>query len=516
EMTDVQGVLSKGTTGFVFDTDQIAVGSILAGSGYGEFVDAESAVPTTLVAGKMYYIDGADQLTAPQDNAIYATAVLNTDEAVVTVSLTYDADSTIGTSHYQSRMFDFAESATVGNPGLLAEWLDVDGDFDYLHLLLNSPANITSAASASVAENAVAGATVLQVAATDSESDALTYVLVDSSNLFEMDATGLITVATGAAFDHETTDSYNVTVQVTDDGSSATVEQVVAIAVGDINEAPVMTSGATGTAVADGTGAGQVVYTATGTDVDDGDVLSYALSGADAGKFTIDAATGAVSLTAAADYATQTSYAFSVVATDDDATPLSSEATDVTVAVQSNLISLVAEVVTLASAADEVNGFTSTDTDKYIKLTIGLDMAGLDSSSYAGTKLEGISGDLVLDGSDFLVASAAVKNAGSSTATAELGAGFQTDGNLTVNDVLASAETSPGLGSFAKGASGGLVDNIAAEFDSVETTATIGVIYLNVDEENVSQVTIGLENAFATEGSDSYTQDDYSITVDII
>ncbi|MDC1240602.1 cadherin repeat domain-containing protein [Litorivicinus sp.] len=514
EMTDVQGVLSKGTTGFVFDTDQIAVGSILSGSGYGEFVDAESAVPTTLVAGKMYYIDGADQLTAPQDNAIYATAVLNTDEAVVTVSLTYDADSTIGTSHYQSRMFDFAESATVGNPGLLAEWLDVDGNFDYLHLLLNSPANITSAASASVAENAVAGATVLQVAATDSESDTLTYALVDSSNLFEMDATGLITVATGAAFDHETTDSYNVTVQVTDDGSSATVEQVVAIAVGDINEAPVMTSGATGTAVADGTGAGQVVYTATGTDVDDGDVLSYALSGADAGKFTIDAATGAVSLTAAADYATQASYAFSVVATDDDATPLSSAATDVTVAVQSNLISLVAEVVTLASAADS-NGFTTTDTDKYIKLTIGLDMAGLDSS-YAGTKLEGISGDLVLDGSDFLVASAAVKNAGSSTATAELGAGFLTDGNLTVNDVFASAETSPGLGSFAKGASGGLVDNIAADFDSVLATATIGVIYLNVDEENVSEVTIGLENAFATEGSDSYSQDDYSITVDII
>jgi hypothetical protein len=350
--------------------------------------------------------------------------------------------------------------------------------------------------------------------ATDSESDTLTYALVDSSNLFEMDATGLITVATGATFDHETTDSYNVTVQVTDDGSGATVEQVMAIAIGDINEAPVMTSGATGTAVADGTGAGQVVYTATGTDVDDGDVLSYALSGADAGKFTIDAATGAVSLTAAADYATQASYAFSVVATDDDATPLSSAATDVTVAVQSNLISLVAEVVTLASAADS-NGFTTTDTDKYIKLTIGLDMAGLDSS-YAGTKLEGISGDLVLDGSDFLVASAAVKNAGSSTATAELGAGFLTDGNLTVNDVLASAETSPGLGSFAKGASGGLVDNIAADFDSVLATATIGVIYLNVDEENVSQVTIGLENAFATEGSDSYTQDDYSITVDII
>jgi hypothetical protein len=142
-------------------------------------------------------------------------------------------------------------------------------------------------------------------------------------------------------------------------------------------------------------------------------------------------------------------------------------------------------------------------------------MAGLDSS-YAGTKLEGISGDLVLDGSDFLVASAAVKNAGSSTATAELGAGFLTDGNLTVNDVLASAETSPGLGSFAKGASGGLVDNIAADFDSVLATATIGVIYLNVDEENVSEVTIGLENAFATEGSDSYSQDDYSITVDII
>ena len=44
--------------------------------------------------------------------------------------------------------------------------------------------------------------------------------------------------------------------------------------------------------------------------------VTYSLSGADAGKFTIDAATGAVTLKGNPNYEGQSSYSFTVVATD--------------------------------------------------------------------------------------------------------------------------------------------------------------------------------------------------------
>src|SRR5439155_23097901 len=60
-----------------------------------------------------------------------------------------------------------------------------------------------------------------------------------------------------------------------------------------------ITSGATAAAIDENSGAGQVVYTATSTDT--GDIAtgstSYSLGGTDAGAFSIDSSTGAVTLT---------------------------------------------------------------------------------------------------------------------------------------------------------------------------------------------------------------------------
>ncbi|PSJ47731.1 hypothetical protein C7H85_02600 [Zobellella endophytica] len=80
--------------------------------------------------------------------------------------------------------------------------------------------------------------------------------------------------------------------------------------------APGFTSGATATAINENSGAEQVVYTAQATD---DTVLSYSLkadNGDDAAAFTIDAATGAVTLTGNPDFETKASYDFTVVATD--------------------------------------------------------------------------------------------------------------------------------------------------------------------------------------------------------
>ena len=70
-----------------------------------------------------------------------------------------------------------------------------------------------------------------------------------------------------------------------------TTDQAVAVAVTNVNDvAPLITSSATATFAENATG---VVYAATATDAE-GDAVSFSLSGADAARFGIDAATGGV------------------------------------------------------------------------------------------------------------------------------------------------------------------------------------------------------------------------------
>ncbi|HEV7660388.1 MAG TPA: M10 family metallopeptidase C-terminal domain-containing protein [Allosphingosinicella sp.] len=82
---------------------------------------------------------------------------------------------------------------------------------------------------------------------------------------------------------------------------------------GAANTAPAITSGATAQ-IAENSPASSIVYQVAANDAD-GDRITYALTGADAGLLTIDA-NGAVRLIAPADFETKTSYSFSVVASD--------------------------------------------------------------------------------------------------------------------------------------------------------------------------------------------------------
>ena len=81
---------------------------------------------------------------------------------------------------------------------------------------------------------------------------------------------------------------------------------------------PTITSGATATAILENSGADQVIYTATSTDSADtatGSTVYSLKAGSDTG-LTINASTGAVSLTANPDFESKPSYSFTVVATD--------------------------------------------------------------------------------------------------------------------------------------------------------------------------------------------------------
>ncbi len=178
---------------------------------------------------------------------------------------------------------------------------------------VNEAPTITSggggaAGAVAIVENTTA---VTTVTASDVDAGAiLTYAISGGSDFAKFDinaTTGVLTFKAAPNFEVPTdiggNNVYDVTVQVSD--GTLTDTQSIAVSVTNVNEhTPVITSnGGLGTAavsVAENTTA---VTTVTATDTDAGASLTYSLvGGADQGKFTINASTGALSFIAAPDY----------------------------------------------------------------------------------------------------------------------------------------------------------------------------------------------------------------------
>ena len=124
---------------------------------------------------------------------------------------------------------------------------------------------------------------------------------------------------TGTGLDFEEESSYMVTVQVADDSNFAdddNAEITVTITVTDVNEAPMFPDTTAGVYVYEGD-KGQMVFDSNGvlkaTDPDE-DTLTYALSGAHAGSFTINGSSG--QLTTDATLAAAANISVTVTATD--------------------------------------------------------------------------------------------------------------------------------------------------------------------------------------------------------
>ena len=167
----------------------------------------------------------------------------------------------------------------------------------------------TAPTSLEVAENNAAGAPVGRVSATDPDGDALTYALDSASDaVFDIDASGAITVTAANALDHETKASYAVTVSVHDGKDAAgaaetTVDAThgLTITVTDVEESTVANRAPTFPAnapttfeVAENNAAGAPVGTVSATDPD-GDALTYTLDSVSDAVFDIDS-TGAITV----------------------------------------------------------------------------------------------------------------------------------------------------------------------------------------------------------------------------
>ena len=135
--------------------------------------------------------------------------------------------------------------------------------------------------------------------------------------LFSIDTnTGAVTLTGNPNFEAKASYSFNV---IATDAAGNAATQAVTLAITNLDEvAPTITSGGVATAIKENSGAGQVIYTATSTDSGDTSTgsTSYSLGGADAGLFSINAATGAVTLLASPNYEAKASYSFTVTATD--------------------------------------------------------------------------------------------------------------------------------------------------------------------------------------------------------
>ncbi len=223
-------------------------------------------------------------------------------ETASSYDITVRADSTDGS--FATRTFTIAIN-------------DVD-EFD-----VGAVTDVDVAANA-VDENSAVGTSVgITASASDADAttNAITYTLDDSAGgLFAIDAnTGVVTVA--GALDAETATSHNITVRATSDDSSFSTQNFT-ININDLDEfdvGAVVDTDATANTVAEDAAVGTAVgITASASDADVTDGVTYSLSDDAGGRFAIDANTGVITVNAALDYETNTSHNVTVLATSDD------------------------------------------------------------------------------------------------------------------------------------------------------------------------------------------------------
>lgn len=182
------------------------------------------------------------------------------------------------------------------------------------------PANMGPVVADDVAA-VTAGETVMgDVSANDSDPDGdpLNYAVAEAVDGLTLNADGTFTFdATGDAFvplaEGETEDVV-ATVNV-DDGQGNSATSTLTVTVTGINDLPVFTS-ATTFSVDENLPAGTEVFTITAEDPDNGDVVSYSLTGDDADAFAVDPMTGVVTLVAPLDFEAQDTLSITANASD--------------------------------------------------------------------------------------------------------------------------------------------------------------------------------------------------------
>ena len=165
--------------------------------------------------------------------------------------------------------------------------------------------------------------------------------------------------------DYETKSSYSFTVTASDAIPNTSDVTTVTFSITDVDDtAPVITSGITGTDLAENSGAEQTIYTIVANDAVG--VTGYTIGGTDASLLTLT--DDVVSLIANPDYETKSSYSFTVTAS--DAIPNTSDVTTVTFSITdvddtAPVITLTGEATVTIEVGTTYTDAVATATDNY-------------------------------------------------------------------------------------------------------------------------------------------------------
>lgn len=176
----------------------------------------------------------------------------------------------------------------------------------------NNPPSISDK-TVSVSEAITPGTTVGTLTATDADDDTLTFSITGNPGPFKISTDGVLTLASGQTLDFDVTNSYTITVSVSDGTDSATA--TITINVTNVNEAPEIAD--QGFEVSEDSEVGVTLYTLENVSDPDGDPLTFEISANDNGLFAINN-DGKISLAEgqSLDYETATSHQITVSVSD--------------------------------------------------------------------------------------------------------------------------------------------------------------------------------------------------------
>lgn len=184
-------------------------------------------------------------------------------------------------------------------------------------------------AALSVAEHSPAGTVVGTLNATVAEGRKASFRLTsgDPDAVFALDAGGRLTVADAQALDFETSPSFTLTVEVTDDATPpGTASGQVVVTLTDVNDAPQLADVTFD--LPDDAQAGAVVGALVVVDADAGQTHTFALVGGNTGDtFEVDATSGTLTLASTALLDETSFFTLEVRVTDSGTPALTGEAT---------------------------------------------------------------------------------------------------------------------------------------------------------------------------------------------
>ena len=426
-------------------------------------------------------------------------------------SMTGEVSLMSETDHEMQPSYSFTVVATdsLGNVNQLPVTLTVN-DLDEV-----APTITSDTVASSIDENDEAQ--VIYTATADDSADisgGVTFSLGEGSDsALSIDSvSGEVSINVSA--DHETQEVYSFSVIATDAAGNVSSEKSVSLDINDLDDAAAtITSGDTADAIDENTGAAQVIYTATADDsADVSDGISFSLAAGSDAALSIDADSGAVTLSADPDADTQSVYDFTVVVTD-----VAGNVSEKAVSLDINNLDEVAPTITSAGTADAVDENSGAQVIYTVTADDSADVSGgvtysLAAGSDAALSIKASSGAVILNADP----DAETQSQYSFTvvATDEAGNASEQAVTLVINDlddtapVITSPTTAAVLESKGAGVSvyQAIVDDSADVNDGTLTYSLTGVDASAFEISSSGVVTL-------LDDPEADTQAEYSFTV---